>query len=78
MDYLDEARQILAGYSGKALDLERAQVYAAIAMVEALQDVARKLGAIALKLEVLSQPAEAQGEVKVAEAQPVRRRSEKK
>ena len=67
MDYLDEAKQIMGGYSGRASDLDHAQTYAAIALVEAMQDITRKLGLINSKLDSLL--GQGQGQDKAAEAE---------
>jgi hypothetical protein len=52
VDYLHEAKEIAAG--GRSLDQERAQTYAQIALVEAVQDVARWLRLINSKVAKLS------------------------
>ena len=67
MDYLDEAKQIMGGYSGRASDLDCARAYAAIALVEAMHDITRKLALINSKLDALL--GQGQGQDKAAEAE---------
>ena len=67
MDYLDEAKQIMGGYSGRASDLDCAQAHAAIALVEAMHDITRKLALISSKLDALL--GQDQGQDKAAEAE---------
>ena len=79
MDYLDEAKQIMGGYSGRASDLDCARAYAAIALVEAMQDITHKLALISSKLDALlgqglgqGKAAEAEADVAKAEASVVK------
>lgn len=72
MDFLNEAKNIAAG-SGRSSDLERAQTYAAIALVEAVCDVGRKLGLINSKLNALLK--QGQPEAKVTKPKAVRRKT---
>jgi hypothetical protein len=74
MDYLQEAKD--TARSGRSLDQERAQTYAAIALVEAAQDIVSKLSLIHSTLSALlklgsQDAAGSMGEASVSDAQVV-------
>ena len=63
VDYLEEAKCVLKGFSGKVQDLERARVYALIAVAETARAIEGHLQALNLHLTT--------GGGKVAEVSPV-------
>ena len=67
MDHLERAQDILKGFSGRATDLQLAQTYAAVALVEEVHDITRKLALISSKLDALL--GQGQGQDKAAEAE---------